>query len=285
MRILVLGGDGMLGHRLVLRLAGRHGVAFTLRGETVPEVLPAGAEGHTGIDVRDLGRLADVFAAVQPQAVVNCVGLVKQRPLGQDVVAASEINAVAPHRVASLCRAVGARFVNISTDCVFSGARGNYTEQDMPDPPDVYGMTKLLGEVTGPGCITLRTSMIGREIKHHLGLLDWFLAQKGPVRGFRRAVFSGLTAVELARVIESIVVDHPQAEGLYHLSAAPISKHDLLHILAKWYAHPIPIVSDDTVAIDRSLDSSRLRAAFGYRPPEWDEMVGQAWEEEKAIWC
>ena len=284
MRILIIGGDGMLGHRLVLRLAGRYDVAFTIRGDAVPTVLPA-VECFTNVDTRNTNRMVEVFADFRPEAVVNCSGLVKQRPSGQAIVAASEVNSIAPHRLADLCRLIGARFIQISTDCVFSGRRGLYTEQDTPDPIDVYGMTKLLGEVTAPGCLTLRTSIIGRELKHKQGLLEWFLSQNGPVKGFRNAVFSGLTTVELARVIEKMLTEHADASGLYHVSSAPINKHDLLQLLALWYEHPIPIEADESVVIDRSLDSTKFRSAFSYRPPEWDDMVRQAREEESKVWC
>lgn len=270
----------MLGHRLIRQLADRYEVAYTVRGNAGPAAL---SQGHcyTGVELGDVGRFTEVFADFRPEAVINGAGLIKQRPLGQSVINASLINSIAPHQLAGFCRMIGARYIQISTDCVFSGKRGLYTEADDPDPVDVYGMTKLLGEVTGPGCLTLRTSIIGRELKNRLGLLEWFLAQKTPLRGFCRAIFSGLTTVELARVIDRILSGYPDASGLYHLSADPISKYDLLHLLARHYDHSIPIAPDDSVVMNRSLDSSLFRSTFDYQPPGWDDMVRIAREEER----
>lgn len=272
----------MFGHRLIRQLADRYEVAYTVRGNAGLAV-PQKGHCYSGVELGDVGRFTEIFAEFRPEAVINGAGLIKQRPLGQSVITASMINSIAPHQLAGFCRMIGARYIQISTDCVFSGKRGLYTETDTPDPIDVYGMTKLLGEVTGPGCLTLRTSMIGRELKNKLGLLEWFLAQKTPLKGFRRAIFSGLTTVELARVIDLVLSTHPDASGLYHLSADPISKHDLLQLLARHYHHPLPITPDDSVVMDRSLDSSLFRNTFQYTPPSWEEMVRTAYEEERGM--
>ncbi|WP_051340768.1 dTDP-4-dehydrorhamnose reductase family protein [Azospirillum halopraeferens] len=283
MNVLVLGGDGMLGHRLFLHLLQRLEVHCTIRGtETHPAISPERC--HTAVDIRDLGAIARVVAAVRPDVVVNCAGLVKQRPSGQAVVDAAAVNSIAPHQIAALCGVAGARFIQISTDCVFSGRRGRYSEEDTPDPVDTYGMTKLLGEVTGPRCLTLRTSIVGRELKTKLSLLEWFLAKNEPVRGYRNAIFSGVTSVELARIIERIIVRNPDAAGLYHVSGEPIGKYDLLQLFARCYDHPISIIPDESVVIDRSLDSTRFREAFGYRPPGWHEMLADARREERDLW-
>ncbi|MGQ9367379.1 dTDP-4-dehydrorhamnose reductase family protein [Azospirillum sp. ST 5-10] len=283
MDVLVLGGDGMLGHRLVLHLARRLGVSYTVREHAAHERLPS--EGcNPGVDIRSLGAVAGVLATVRPAVVVNCAGLVKQRPSGQAVVDAAATNSIAPHQIAGLCRLAGARFIHISTDCVFSGRRGRYTEDDAPDPVDTYGMTKLLGEVTGPHCLTLRTSIVGRELKTKLSLLEWFLAQRAAVNGYPNAIFSGVTSVELARVIERLILDHPDASGLYHVSADPIGKFELLQLFARYYDHPIPVLCDESVVIDRSLDSTRFRRTFAYQPPAWHEMLAVARDEEQDLW-
>ncbi|WP_109450311.1 SDR family oxidoreductase [Azospirillum sp. TSH64] len=279
MNILILGGNGMLGHRMVLHFLKNHNVAYTVRGNAPPDALPSDM-CFPNVDVCNLTDVMDVFIRFKPDAVLNCAGLVKQKPMGQSVVASSIVNSVAPHQLASLCRTAGARFVHISTDCVFSGRRGNYTEDDQPDPVDVYGMTKLLGEVNAPGCLTLRTSIIGRELNTRHGLLEWFLHQKEAVKGFSSAIFSGVTTVELARIVENLLVGYPQAEGLYHVSAAPISKYDLLRLVSANYDHSIPIMPDDSFLLDRSLDSSLFRRTFSYAPPGWSDMIQQARAEE-----
>jgi dTDP-4-dehydrorhamnose reductase len=277
MRILILGGSGMLGHALLRTLSPRHDVRVTLHQPLVhyrqwPQF--EAANSFDNIDVRAPGSLAATLVQFRPQAVVNCVGLVKQR---HDIETADqiEINALAPHRIARLCREAAARLIHISTDCVFSGRRGMYTEADIPDAEDSYGRAKLLGEVDAPHCVTLRTSFIGRELSARLGLLEWLLAQQGHVKGFRRAIFSGLTSTELARVIERLLTEFPTASGLYHLASEPIDKFTLLNLLRDHYKMNIEIAGDETVAIDRSLDASRFRKEFGYQPPTWPAMVSE----------
>lgn len=227
----------------------------------------------TNIDVENTDMLARLFDTVRPDVVVNCVGIVKQLSTAKDPLAALPVNAILPHRLARLASLVGARLVHISTDCVFDGARGNYAEEDMPNAADLYGRSKLLGEVDYPNAITLRTSIIGRELDSSHGLVDWFLSQSGSVKGYRRAVFSGLPTVELARVIRDYVLPRPELRGLYHVSAEPIDKYRLLSIVAEVFGKSITIEPYDDFAIDRSLDSSRFRAATGYVPPSWPSLV------------
>lgn len=279
MRILILGGDGMLGHQLFRHLKDHHEVRVTLRQEF--EVyrthgLFQESDAYTGLDVRAVERLVDVVADFHPHAIVNCVGLVKQRVEAKAMVPSIEINALLPHRLAALCRAAGARLIHMSTDCVFSGKRGCYTETDVPDAEDLYGRSKLLGEVSKEGCLTLRTSIIGPELSRKTGLLEWFFAQRGKtVQGFRNAIFSGFTTFEMARIIEKLLIDSPHASGLYHISTEPISKHDLLTKINTAFDLGITIVPDDEFKCNRSLDSSRFQTTFGYRPPDWDSMVAE----------
>jgi dTDP-4-dehydrorhamnose reductase len=276
MRILILGGDGMLGHRLFLHLRDRHEVRVTLRGEVADYArfgLFSPREAVGGLDLRTTEALEAVGAACRPEAIVNCVGIVKQRGDASAAIPSLEINSLLPHRLAQVAGRIGARLVHFSTDCVFSGRAGGYREDDFPDAGDLYGRTKLLGEVAEPHCLTLRTSIIGHELSRKTGLLEWFLAQAGPVRGFRKAVFSGFTTIEMSRIVERMLVEHPSASGLWHVSAEPIDKHALLCLVRDRLGLPVEIVPDDSLVIDRSLDSTRFRAAFGYRPPSWDAMV------------
>jgi dTDP-4-dehydrorhamnose reductase len=277
MRILVLGGDGMLGHELYRELREHHETRVTQRS--------ASSESHVfaGVEARGSSRIEEVIAQFRPAAVVNCIGIVKQRPEGEEAMASIEVNSLLPHRLAIACRAAGARLLQLSTDCVFSGDKGRYREEDRPDPVDVYGRSKLLGEVSGEGALTLRTSMIGLGLYRKTSLVDWFLAQKGRVQGYRQAIFSGLTTRELSRVIRMILEKHPQASGLYHLSAAPIDKYTLLVKLRERLGKSIEIVPADEPRIDRSLDSTRFRRVFAYQPPAWDAMLDElAGEVRKA---
>ena len=276
MRILILGGSGMLGHALLKTLQARHDVRVTLHRST--EYYRQWSLFHDGnsfgaVDLRSPARLAQVLDQFRPEAVVNCAGLVKQREDAKDALMNLEINTTAPHRIADLCRDVGARLIHLSTDCVFSGRKGMYTEEDNADAEDLYGRAKFLGEPDAPHCLTLRTSFVGRELARKLGLLEWFLAQSGPIRGFRRAIFSGFTTLEMSRVIEMLLTEFPDASGLYHVSSEPIDKYTLLKLFQDHFRRPVTITEDDSVAIDRSLDSSRFRRTFQYRPPEWPVMV------------
>jgi dTDP-4-dehydrorhamnose reductase len=276
MKILILGGDGMLGHQLLLLLREHHDVRVTLRQEFSAYSgchLFSPQNASAGIDVRATDKLLGVLSGFRADAVVNAVGIVKQRADGLDVIPNLEINALLPHRLALMCRAIGARLIHISTDCVFSGNRGQYREDDTPDPVDIYGHSKLLGEVTQPGVITLRTSIIGRSLYRNASLIDWFLRQQGRINGYRNAIFSGFTTKEVSRVIATLLEQHPAASGLYHLSSSAISKYDLLVRMRNRLGRSIEIVPDDSVRIDRSLDSTRFRTQFGYNPPSWDTML------------
>jgi dTDP-4-dehydrorhamnose reductase len=278
MRILILGGDGMLGHHLLRHFAPRHETRVTLR-RPLSAYAPLGLFGpdnaYGGVELRTTDALAPIVAAFRPDAVINAVGIVKQRPDAADVIRNIEINALLPHRLGLLCRDAGARLVHMSTDCVFSGRKGNYAESDTADADDLYGRTKHLGEVQGPNALTLRTSFIGRELLRKTGLLEWFLAQTGTIRGFRRAIFSGFTTIEMARIIEMLLTRFPQAAGMYQVAAEPISKHDLLTLVKNRLGLAVRIEPYDDFVCDRSLDGARFRREFSYRPPSWEAMVAE----------
>lgn len=278
-RLLVLGASGMLGNA-VIRLFAQDAswrATGTTRSASQHLKFPDHIRHNliNGVDVENFDSLSAAFASAKPDVVINCVGVVKQLAEANDPLAAIPINSLLPHRLARLCAVAGARLVHLSTDCVFDGTKGNYTESDRPDAYDLYGRSKLLGEVDYENAITLRTSIIGRELGSAHSLIDWFLAQDGQVRGFTRAIFSGLPTVELARVIKEYVLPRPHLRGLYHVSAQPISKFDLLQLVAQAFGKTVEIVPDAKVTIDRSLDSSRFRQKTGYQPPSWPELVAR----------
>lgn len=276
-RVLVLGATGMLGHTVLKLFSESAGYEAwgTVRSASTARLLPEGVKQRliTGIDVESPDSLARAFAECQPDVVVNCVGLVKQLADANDPLLSLPLNAILPHRLARLCEVAGARLVHVSTDCVFDGALGSYVETDPANARDLYGLSKYLGEVAQANAVTLRTSIIGLELGGTNGLIEWFLAQRGRVSGYTQAIFSGLSTVELALVIRDQVLPRPDLNGLYHVSAAPISKYDLLQLVAKAWGKSIEIIPDDHLRIDRSLDSRRFREATGYVPPTWPEMV------------
>lgn len=280
MKILILGGHGMLGHRLWLNLRKEHEVWVTVRQTSSPfPNLPEFPTQYirTDVDASNFDQVTRALASIQPDLVINCIGLIKQMGhLARDPIMSISLNALLPHRISLICRAAKIRMIHISTDCVFSGKKGNYVETDESDAEDLYGRSKFLGEVAyPPHSITLRTSIIGRELKTHLGLIEWFLSQKDgdTVNGYKRAIFTGFTTDELSRVINNFVIPHPELTGLYHVSTDPISKFDLLHLVKAAFERQINIIPDEKVFIDRSLDSSRFRQATGYIPPTWSELI------------
>lgn len=280
MRILVLGGTGMLGHILVRTLSSAgHSVHATVRGNGDPAALSGtGARPVTCLPVEDLtlpDAMAGVFAAARPEAVVNCVGMIKQKAGSDDAAAMIRLNALLPHVAASEASACGARLIHISTDCVFSGAKGRYAETDRPDPVDAYGMSKLLGEVAAPH-LTLRSSLVGWQMRGAESLLAWFWAQRGgQVRGYTRAVFSGFSTPAFARILAEVLTDHPQLSGLWHVAAPAIDKFTLLSGLNDRLGRPVTLIPDAELVIDRSLDGRRFAARTAIALPDWPQMLDE----------
>lgn len=277
MRVLVLGASGMLGNAMLRVLAESDAFEAwgTARSTGVLRHFSSSLAERivTGIDVENVDALTALLAKVRPAAVINCIGLVKQLAQADDPLSALPINALLPHRLARLCGLAGARVVHISTDCVFNGRKGGYRESDPSDAEDLYGRSKFLGEVAYPHTITLRTSIIGHELASAHGLVDWFLAQEGLVKGYRQAIFSGLPTVELARMVRDVVLPRPELSGLYHVASQPIAKYDLLHLVREAYGKTIEIEPDDRVAIDRSLNADRFHVATGYVAAPWTELI------------
>jgi len=269
----------MLGHKLWQKFSERFDAHVTFRGA-------AKAYAHTGlfdasrsiggVSAQDFDSVARAFATVRPEAIVNCIGIVKQDAAAKDPLTSITVNSLFPHRLAQLARASGARLIHLSTDCVFSGRAGSYDESARADAEDLYGRTKLLGEVSGPGALTVRTSMIGRELSGAHGLVEWFLSQKGErVRGFKRAVFSGFTTLALAEILADIIERRPELEGVWNVAAEPINKFDLLTLVRDHYGLDIEIEPDENFVCDRSLDGRRFRETTGFEPPAWSLMVEQ----------
>jgi dTDP-4-dehydrorhamnose reductase len=267
----------MLGNTMLRLFAdsAEHEAWGSVRSTAVRRLLPSVLHERVicGVDAENIDGLTQLLAQIRPDVVINCIGVVKQLPEANDPLIAIPINSLLPHRLARLSQVVGSRLVHISTDCVFSGAKGRYREEDSPDAQDLYGRSKYLGEVDYPNAVTLRVSIIGHELASAHGLLGWFLAQSAPVKGFTRAIFSGLPTVEVARVIRDHVLPRREMHGVYHVSAEPISKYELLGLIARIYRSAIDIQPDDTVVIDRSLDSTRFRRQTGYSPLPWPELV------------
>jgi dTDP-4-dehydrorhamnose reductase len=277
MKILVLGASGMLGNAMVRVLSEKaefqvHG---TIRSESSKRFFSADIAERliSGVDVEQHDSLVQAFVRARPDVVINCVGLIKQLADADDPLQAIPINALLPHRLARLCELSGARLVHMSTDCVFSGDKGGYREADQSDAKDLYGRSKFLGEVAYPHAVTLRTSIIGHELQSAHGLVGWFLSQQEHCKGYTKAIFSGLPTVALAQVVRDVVIPHVELSGVYHVAAQPISKYDLLKLIAGVYGKAIKITPSDQLVIDRSLNAERFTDATGYVVPGWPDLV------------
>jgi dTDP-4-dehydrorhamnose reductase len=277
MKVLVFGVSGMIGSSVLRVLCEKleWQVFGTVRSTLDNYFFNSTLGKHVieGIDVNLLDSLIEVLDNIKPNVVVNCVGITKHKVLGGNPLDFFPINSLMPHRLANLCNLIGARLIHVSTDCVFSGQKGNYIESDIPDAIDVYGRSKALGELYYPFSVTLRTSTIGHELHGKYGLLDWFLSQEEHCKGYTKAVFSGLPTIVFAQVIRDLVIPRPELSGLYHVAAKPINKFELLKLIAEVYGKNIEVIPSSDLVIDRSLDAKHFEKVTGYIAPEWPELI------------
>lgn len=277
MKVLVLGSSGLIGSTTLRVLSERSDwqVYGSIRSDSIRPFLPKISADKliSNLDVDNLSSIIQAISEIRPDVVINCIGATKHKKEGNSPLNAIALNAMLPHQLAQVCALAGARFIHISTDCVFSGKDGFYSESAFADADDVYGRSKALGEVTYGGALTLRTSTIGHELQSNYGLLNWFLSQESSCKGFSKAIFSGLPTVVFAQVIRDVVLKNTQLTGLYHVAAEPINKYDLLQLIAKIYKKEINIECDDNFIIDRSLDASKFNQATGYNPPTWQNLI------------
>lgn len=282
-KVLVLGVRGMLGHAVFYTLSKKDDldVFGTVRNQEEFNALKKVFDAELfkkisyGVDAGNMDSMQKVVEDIRPDIVVNCIGLIKQAKAGKDPLPNITLNAQLPHLLAKTCEENDARMIHVSTDCVFDGEKGNYTEDDLPNAKDYYGMTKYLGEVDYPHCVTIRTSIIGHEIGTNLALVDWFLSQEEDVKGFTGAIYTGFPTIEIARIIHEFIVPNRELTGLFHVSSDPISKYELLKLVAAQYEKNIKIEPYDEFHCDRSLISTRFREKTGYVPPAWPELVAQ----------
>ncbi len=279
MRLLILGGSGMLGHQLWRGLHAQHDTWVTLRrpvADFAAHNLFDEAKAIQFDDITDDTALERALGQAKPEAVINCVGLIKQRDEASDEALTLRVNAEFPHRLAKRCGEAGARLIHFSTDCIFAGTKGNYTESDPSDAADLYGQSKHQGEVADAHSVTLRTSVIGHELGTNLALLDWFLSQRfKAVNGYTKAIYSGLTTLEMARIVDRILTQHTDLSGVWHVASEPISKFALLQLCREKLGWEGVIEPYDEFVCDRSLNADRFNQATGYTPPSWEAMISE----------
>lgn len=277
MKILIIGGSGMLGHKLVQIFKEKFDVWTTIKSD-FNKYKKFGIldkkKTIENLNVEDLKSVEKVINKIRPDVIINAVGIIKQIQTSQDVVKTLTINSIFPHNLAIIAEKNQARLINISTDCVFNGKKGNYEETDLSDAVDLYGRSKNLGEVEGKNCLTLRTSIIGRELKTSHSLVEWFLSNQGKkVKGFINAVYSGFPTIVFADILADLLVNHKNLDGIYHLSSQPINKFELLKLIKSAYKADIEIEPFAEFKIDRSLDSTKLRRKIGFEPISWKKMI------------
>ena len=280
MKIVVLGASGMLGHKMYQTLKGYFPatLGFTLedvkQGPLKQVELLQSDDVLCGVDVSDYSRVESILAEIKPDYIVNCVGIIKQRDAASAYIPSIELNALLPHKLSAMAEKWGGRVIHFSTDCVFDGKRGAYTEEDHSNATDLYGKSKFLGEVQSANALTLRTSIIGRELASHKSLLDWFLGQGGKtIKGYKRVIYSGVTTNQMAEVVKMVIGDFPKLSGLYQVVADPISKYDLLCLARDAFKVAIQIEPEAETVSDRSLIGDKLRSATGYVSPSWPELM------------
>jgi dTDP-4-dehydrorhamnose reductase len=277
MKILILGGSGMLGHKLFQTLKQEFDVFATLRSDwnSYQKFNIFDKDRiFENIEAENYEKIYEIVKNLKPEVIVNAVGIIKQLESSKNVIKTLTVNSIFPHRLSELAEEFNARLICISTDCVFSGEKGNYKEEDIPDASDLYGKSKNLGEVTAENCLTIRTSIIGRELQTSHSLVEWFLSNAGKkIKGYKTAVFSGFPTIVLAEILADVITKHKDLNGLYHVSSEPVNKFDLLELIKKAYQIPVEIEPSDEVKIDRSLDSARFRNATGFEPKSWKEMI------------
>lgn len=281
MNIIVLGASGMLGWTLFRFFSKDQDISTfgTLRSKAQLEFLTTISdvkkENFTILDIDIFNKHTNLesLGSFEPDLIINCIGLIKQERSSHDPISAILVNSLFPHQLSQYCRENSVRLIHFSTDCVFNGNRGNYSESDVPDAYDLYGRSKLLGEVEGDHALTLRTSILGHELQSSRSLVEWFLKSQDEVFGYSNAIFSGLPTIEIASFIKHFIIPNNSISGIYHLSSNPINKYDLLHLIAKSYNKNIRIISSSDLVVDRSLDCTRLQKACGYIPKEWPDLI------------
>ncbi|MEX6424821.1 dTDP-4-dehydrorhamnose reductase family protein [Providencia manganoxydans] len=276
MKVLVVGATGMLGCSIFSNLSDSNDldVYGTVRSvDGLEKFFPSVDKLLLNVDIKEFETLEHSIKQTKPDVVINCIGLIKQHDVSKQHVEAVEVNALLPHKIAQVCSSIDARLIHFSTDCVFDGKAGNYVEADLPTATDLYGKSKCLGEVDYSNHITLRTSIIGHELKSSVSLVDWFLSQEGTVKGFSKAIFSGLPTAYIAKALKEYVLPNTSLSGLYHLSVDPIDKYSLISKISEVYSKDIEIEKFEDFVIDRSLNSSKFREETGFVPPTWDYLV------------
>ena len=284
MSILILGGSGMLGHQIIKGCINRNLDWHTIVRSDTKIIDYFGESIKDRIskisDIKNIIEISNIINTIKPNYIINCIGVVKQSFLAKNYIESISINSLLPHQLEEICFQNNSKLIHISTDCVFDGLKGNYNESDVSDATDLYGQSKYLGEIQNRSGLTVRTSIIGHEITEQThGLVDWFLGQNDNVNGFTKAIFSGLTTLELSNVIIDIIIPQNLPGGLYQVASEPINKFELLNIINKVYCKNLTITPKSNLKLDRSLNASNFNTLTGYNCPQWFQLIQEMHED------
>jgi dTDP-4-dehydrorhamnose reductase len=280
MKVIILGVSGLIGHKLLQKLSTDFEVYGTLHREKSKYknlALFSGQKIIENIDINEFDVLKGVLCAVNPDVILNCVGITKRKMDVNKPLDAIMVNSAFPHRLAKWSRYHKKRVIHFSTDCVFNGKIGNYNETSEASADDTYGKTKYLGEINYDHTLTIRSSFIGQELFDKTELFEWFLSQNGKqIKGFKNTLYSGVSTTYMAIVVKDIILNHPNLSGLYQLAPEkPISKFDLLTLAKKVFNVDVDIIADTDHIHHPTLDASKLRKAINLKVPSWEEMMAR----------
>lgn len=277
--MLILGASGMIGHRMWATLGERHEAIGVLRRHELGalSMIPGIATKKTffGVEFQDLSRLTKIVSDTKPDIVLNCVGIVKQLKDSSDHMKSIALNALFPHQLAKVCADNNARMIQFSSDCVFDGLKGNYTETDFPNAQDLYGRSKAMGEVDYlTNVVTMRTSSIGREVFPHGGLVEWFLSnEEKKITGYKQAIYSGFPTQRLGSIISDYIIPNKELSGVIHVAGTPIDKFSLLSMIKDHFKLNIDLLVNEQVKVERGLNFDNFSKLTGFKSPSWKEMM------------
>jgi len=286
MRIFIFGINGMIGHKIWFEanLKWKKNVFGSKRIQNC-KLENNGLEKPFVFEIEDIsdwGQVEKALVETKPDFIVNAVGVTTRKPEILNLEKALEVNSFFPRRLLKWAQTNNSRIIHLSTDCVFDGGVGQYSELSQPSAKDIYGKTKFLGEIEGSNALTLRFSCIGRELVSHTELLDWFLSQRGKtIKGYSGAMYSGLTSTVIAKEICRVIEKFPNLEGTYQLSSEPISKYDLLCLAKTHFKLDVEIEKFDNYVSDKTLICDKYKKATGFQPASWDEMMKELASDQR----
>jgi len=273
MRILILGIDGMIGHKIAQSLSQDYEVIGSTRKDVNHQKI-----GLNNCLLYKKDFIIDdqnvFFNKISPDVIINCIGITTRRGISRNMSNTDFINSRFPHKISEWVSIKNRRLIHFSTDCVFSGKKGDYLDDDKPDANDIYGMSKAKGEIDNNSSLTLRCSMIGREIYNHTELFEWLYSMKNKdIEGYANVIYSGVTTFWMGDVIKKILKNNISLSGIYNISSEPISKYHLLLKLSDAFKLNVNVSANLNIKSNKVLNSKKFAEITGIIPPNWDDLI------------